>query len=140
MAIKDGILAEYDHEMGTTRKLLERLPDDKLAWKPHLKSMSLGGLATHLSNLPNWGATILTDLSFDLADAPPNLDALTTRADILTAFDGSRNARAPCWTRPTPSCWRPGPSGAEGRKSSRYRALRRSGPSSSITWCTTGVS
>ena len=89
MAIKDGILAEYDHEMGTTRKLLERLPDDKLAWKPHLKSMSLGGLATHVSNLPNWGATILTDLSFDLADAPPNLEALTSRADILTAFDGS---------------------------------------------------
>jgi len=89
MAIKDGILAEYDHEMGTTRKLLERLPDDKLAWKPHVKSMSLGGLATHLSNLPNWGATILTGLSFDLADAPATLDALATRADILTAFDGS---------------------------------------------------
>jgi len=54
MAIKDGLLAEYDHEMGTTRKLLDRLPDDRLAWRPHAKSMSLGGLATHLSNLPNW--------------------------------------------------------------------------------------
>src|SRR5260221_13790008 len=61
MAIKDGLLADYDHEMGTTRKLLERLPDDKLSWKPHAKSMSLGGLATHLSNIPIWGGTILTD-------------------------------------------------------------------------------
>ena len=50
MAIKDGLLAEFDHEMGTTRRLLDRLPDEKLSWKPHEKSMSLGGLATHLSS------------------------------------------------------------------------------------------
>src|SRR5262249_8547200 len=67
MAIKDGLLAEFDHEMGTTRKLLERLPDDKLSWKPHDKSMSMGGLATHLANLPNWGANILNEPFFDLA-------------------------------------------------------------------------
>ena len=89
MAIKDGVLAEYDHEMGTTRKLLVRLPDDKLAWKPHPKSMSLGGLATHLSNLPNWGATILNELSFDLAGAPPNLQERTSCTEILEAFDAS---------------------------------------------------
>jgi len=89
MAIKDGLLVEYDHEMGTTRKLLERIPDDKLAWQPHAKSMSLAGLATHLSNLPNWGATILSDLSFDLAEAPPSLDAKGSRAEILAAFDAA---------------------------------------------------
>ena len=49
MAIKDALLADYDHEMGTTRRLLERLPDDKLSWKPHAKSMSLGELAMHVS-------------------------------------------------------------------------------------------
>ena len=89
MPLKDGLLVEFDHEIGTTRKLLERLPDDKLAWKPHDKSMSLGGLATHLSNLPNWGATILNGAGFDLADAPPNLDEKTSRADILAAFDAA---------------------------------------------------
>jgi uncharacterized damage-inducible protein DinB len=95
MAIKDGILAEYDHEMATTRKLLERLPDDKLTWRPHAKSMSLGGLATHLGNLPNWGGTILNELGFDLADAPPNLEEKTSRADVLAAFDAStRKTRA----------------------------------------------
>jgi uncharacterized damage-inducible protein DinB len=87
MAIKDGLLADYDHEMGTTRRLLERLPDDKLTWKPHPRSMSLGGLATHLSNLPHWGGTILNDASFDLAAAPPNLPEKTSRAGILAAFD-----------------------------------------------------
>src|SRR5262245_56142643 len=51
MALKDGLLAEFDHEMGTTRRLLERVPEEKMSWKPHERSMSLGGLATHLSNL-----------------------------------------------------------------------------------------
>ena len=87
MAIKDALLAEYDHEMGTTRKLLERVPDAKLAWKPHEKSMTLGGLATHLSNLPRWGGTILNEASFDLADAPSNLEAMASRAEILRHFD-----------------------------------------------------
>ena len=87
MAIKDGLLADFDHEMGTTRKLLERLPDDRLVWKPHVKSMSLGGLATHLGNIPYWAGTILNEKSFDLAAAPPNLQEKTSRADILAAFD-----------------------------------------------------
>jgi uncharacterized damage-inducible protein DinB len=89
MAIKDGLLAEFDHEMGTTRKLLERVPDEKLSWKPHDKSMSLGGLATHLSNLPIWGGTILNEAFFDLAAAGPNLPERTSRADILKAFEES---------------------------------------------------
>ena len=88
MAIKDGLLAEFDHEMGTTRKLLERIPDDKLSWKPHAKSMSLGGLGTHLSNLPLWAGTVLNDPSFDLAG---NLRAQeqTSRAGILSTFDAN---------------------------------------------------
>jgi len=96
MAIKDGLLADFDHEMGTTRKLLERLPEGKLAWKPHVKSMSLAGLATHLANLPQWAGTILNDPSFDLAAAPPNLQERTSRADILAAFDQAR-AQARAW-------------------------------------------
>ena len=87
--MRDALLAEFDHEIGTTRKLLERLPDDRLAWKPHEKSMSFGGLATHLSNLPNWGAMILNEAGFDLADAPPNQEEKTSRADILAAFDAA---------------------------------------------------
>ena len=87
MALKDGLLMEFDHEMATTRKLLERLPDDKLSWKPHEKSMSLGGLGTHLGNIPHWAGTILNDASFDLAGAPPNLQEKTSRAEMLDAFD-----------------------------------------------------
>ena len=87
MALKDTLLSEFDHEMGTTRRLLDRLPDAQLGWKPHDKSMTLGGLATHLTNLPNWGTTILNDASYDLAAGPPNLTAAASRAEILKNFD-----------------------------------------------------
>jgi uncharacterized damage-inducible protein DinB len=89
MAIKDALLAEFDHEAATTRRLLDRIPEARLTWKPHEKSMSLGGIATHLANIPNWGATILDDPSFDLASAPPNLEAKGSVADVLAAFDAA---------------------------------------------------
>jgi uncharacterized damage-inducible protein DinB len=89
MPLKDGLLAEFDHEMGTTRRLLERVPEDKLAWKPHVKSMSLGGLATHLSNIPNWGSRILNERFFDLASTPRNLDEAASLAAVLQVFDES---------------------------------------------------
>ena len=87
MTIKDGLLADFDHEMGTTRRLLERLPDDRLAWKPHPRSMTLGGLATHLSTIPHWGGRILNEASFDLVGAPSAAAEKPSRAEILGAFD-----------------------------------------------------
>ena len=95
MVVKDALLAEYDHEMGTTRRLLERVPDDKLAWKPHEKSRALGELACHLGNIPTWAGTILNESSFDLAERRPDQEPKTSRADILALFDDStKNARA----------------------------------------------
>jgi len=88
MTIKDGLLVEYDHEMGTTRRLLERIPDDHLEWKPHEKSMALGGLGTHLANIPTWGTRILGDASFDIAGLP-HLEAKGSRVEILALFDGA---------------------------------------------------
>jgi uncharacterized damage-inducible protein DinB len=95
MTIKDALLAEFDHEMGTTRKLLERVPDAALGWKPHDKSMSLGGLATHLSNIPHWAGALLNQAEFDLAGAPPNLEPLPSSAAIVAAFEAAtKQARA----------------------------------------------
>jgi uncharacterized damage-inducible protein DinB len=96
MAIRDALLADYDHEMGTTRRLLERLPDDKLGWKPHDKSMTLGALATHLTQIPSWAGTILNEPSFDLENGPPAAAEASSRAEILGAFDASR-ARTRAW-------------------------------------------
>mgnify|MGYP001066895223 CR=1 FL=1 len=67
MSIASTLLPEFDHEMGTTRRLLERVPEAAFEWKPHEKSMSLGQLADHLSNLTGWANLIATSTTFDIA-------------------------------------------------------------------------
>jgi len=95
MALSKMDCSEFDHEMGTTHKLLMRVPEDKLAWKPHAKSMSLGGLATHVANIPMWGARILNATFYDLAAAPAPLSEPTSRAAVLERFEEStKQARA----------------------------------------------
>jgi uncharacterized damage-inducible protein DinB len=86
MAIVDALLPEFDHEMATTRKVLERVPEDKFEWKPHAKSMSLGGLATHVASIVWWGTVTLDRPEIDLEGYPPNKPA-ATRADLLALFD-----------------------------------------------------
>ncbi|MGH7422739.1 MAG: DinB family protein, partial [Candidatus Methylomirabilales bacterium] len=56
----DPILAELDQEAATTRRVLERVPGDKLGWKPHPKSMSLGQLALHVATTPGQVAVLLS--------------------------------------------------------------------------------
>lgn len=84
--ISQSMLPEFDHEMANTRKSLERIPDDKLNFKPHAKSSSLGGLATHLANINHWTEAIVGLDSFDVSTAPPNTE-LKSRDEILAAFD-----------------------------------------------------
>ena len=86
MPMIDALLPEFDHEMSVTRKVLERVPDDKLDWKPHPKSMSFGDLAQHVTNLPLWGEMTLTQSELDLGGQEQS-DRVTSRADLLAAFD-----------------------------------------------------
>jgi uncharacterized damage-inducible protein DinB len=89
MAIKDSMLPEYDHEMATTRRLLDRVPEADFAWKPHEKSMTLGQLSGHLANIPFWCSATLSAASLDLAiigaDARPKVPV--SRVALLTEFD-----------------------------------------------------
>ena len=64
-----ALLADFDQEMANTRKVLERIPDDKLDWKPHLRSNTIGWNANHVADIPNWLALALTRPSLDIA--PP---------------------------------------------------------------------
>ena len=82
MAMVDHLLPEFDHEMATTRKLLERVPEDRLSWKPHAKSFSLGQLAQHVANIPRWGVLTLEQPDLDLLAYPPATE-LGSRAAIL---------------------------------------------------------
>jgi len=86
---KSLIVGDVQQELAATRRLLERLPDEHLTWKPHAKSMALGGLATHLINLLNWMIWIVRDAEFDLAAVPNRRDALGSRDDVLHEFDGN---------------------------------------------------
>lgn len=105
MSINDALLAEFDHEMGMSRRLLERVPEADFSWKPHEKSYSLGALATHLSNVPTWTEWITQQTVFDLlsipADARPAMPA--DRAGLLAFFDrnvGAARARLAALTDP----------------------------------------
>jgi uncharacterized damage-inducible protein DinB len=93
MALNQALLPEFDHEMQSTRRTLERVPEEKLGWKPHQKSMSLGGLATHLATINHWVDATMGMDSFDVAGVPPNPE-LKSRAEILAMFDqNAANAR-----------------------------------------------
>jgi uncharacterized damage-inducible protein DinB len=91
MPLVDAVLPEFDHEMTTTRKVLERVPEDRLDWKPHSKSYALGELATHLANLPTWGSETLLKSDFDITGRP-SLAAFPSTRELLAAFD--RNVAA----------------------------------------------
>src|ERR1700682_2554781 len=90
MKLSEMLLPEFDHEMANTRKTLERVPDDKLGWKPHEKSFSLGGLATHLANLPSWTTHTFDRDELDIAppgEPPFRLQEVKSRRELLEAFD-----------------------------------------------------
>lgn len=94
MPLVDALLPEFDHEMTVTRKLLERVPEDKFAWKPHQKSMSLGELAQHVATLPMWGTMTLTQSEIDVGGQQP-LPPARSRTELLASFDQNvKDARA----------------------------------------------
>jgi len=84
--ISQSLLPEFDNEMANTRKSLERVPDNKLSYKPHTKSMTMGGLATHLATINHWTEAIVGVDSFDVSTAPPTPELKST-SEILAAFD-----------------------------------------------------
>ena len=97
MPIVDALLPEYDHELATTRRLLERVPEADFGWKPHEKSMSLGQLAGHVANIPFWLLSTMTADFYDVTagDKEATLAPPETRQELLAAFDDKmKKARA----------------------------------------------
>src|SRR6185503_19482379 len=83
----DSLIREFEHEAQTTRKHLERLPEDKLDWRPHEKSFTTSELASHITELVSWTDAIVNQdgLDFDPATYKPYL--ATSLADLLKTFD-----------------------------------------------------
>jgi uncharacterized damage-inducible protein DinB len=90
MAISASLIPEFDNEMVSTRKTLERVPLDKPDWKPHEKSMAMGALATHLSNIPTWVNYTIGQDSLDLAPGGtrlPSPEIPKSQSELLATFD-----------------------------------------------------
>ena len=85
MPISAALLPEFDHEMATARTVLERVPADKFAFKPHEKSMTMGVLAGHIAEMPGWTVASLTQDSLDMAGYTPS--PASTPAEVLASFD-----------------------------------------------------
>jgi uncharacterized damage-inducible protein DinB len=88
MRIVDSILAELDQEAATTRRILERVPNDKLAWTPHPKSMTLGQLALHIAEVPG---VIAGFVAGPVHEAPGEFKqaSATSTAQVLAMLDQS---------------------------------------------------
>lgn len=90
MAIRDAILPEFEYEMATTRKTLERVPEDKVNWKPHDTSMAMGRLAGHIAEMAGFVAATFQGDSFDFAppgSQPRQPTVMSSRKQLLELFD-----------------------------------------------------
>jgi uncharacterized damage-inducible protein DinB len=85
MTYAETFLPEFDQEMASTRRLLERVPGEKGTWKPHPKSFALGHLAQLVSWMPGWIANTVQETSLDLGAAPGY--SFETTATLLKEFD-----------------------------------------------------
>ncbi len=83
--IADSFLSELDVEMPPTRRLLERVPGDKAAWKPHEKSFSMGHLAQLVARMPGWITHTMRQTALDLSGAPAS--SLEKTESLLAEFD-----------------------------------------------------
>ena len=83
------VVAEFAEEAKTTRRVLERVPADKLKWKPHQKSMSIGQLSFHIAASPGRFAQSLQKTEHEVNPANMQLAEPASREEILTAFDQS---------------------------------------------------
>ncbi|HUP61086.1 MAG TPA: DinB family protein [Thermoanaerobaculia bacterium] len=93
--ISKGLLAEFDHEMATTRTLLERVPEGQATFRPHPKSFDLASLAVHLANIPMWAVNTMreTELEVNPPEGFPTRRFESTEK-LLEMFDTNvKNAR-----------------------------------------------
>lgn len=87
MTIIDSLIREFENEARTTRKHFERLPSDKLDWRPHEKSFTAGGLASHIVECISWADSIFTLDEFDFDPATYKPYQAASADDLLKTFD-----------------------------------------------------
>jgi len=89
MEMLEYMLDEFNVEASVTRRVLERIPEDKLGWRPHSRSMSLGQLAIHIASVPGNICAITRQDSFDVSQGGPGLPQPKDLSEINAALDQS---------------------------------------------------
>jgi uncharacterized damage-inducible protein DinB len=89
MDIIPMLLKEMEQEAQTTRKMLERIPNDKYDWQPHEKSMTIRRLATHIAELPGWVTMTLTTNELDFANNPYKPRVINNTGELLELYEKS---------------------------------------------------
>lgn len=87
MSLKEDFIAEMKVEAANTRKLLERVPEDKFSWKPHEKSMTLKALAEHIATLSAYPAVMVKTAYLDFLEIKDDKTAINSTEDLLAKFD-----------------------------------------------------
>src|SRR5689334_14337017 len=90
MSIADLLLPELDAELAVTRRVLERVPDDRADWKPHEKSFSMAHLAQLVAMIPSWGTRVMNEPEIDIAPADAPRGSVYKNqpiAELLRQFD-----------------------------------------------------
>jgi uncharacterized damage-inducible protein DinB len=90
MTKSEPLLMEFEMETGRTRKMLERVPDNKFDWKPHDKSYSMGALASHIADIPNWVDATLNMDELDFANFEYKPPIATNNEELLKIFEEKR--------------------------------------------------
>lgn len=89
MSHVDALMKEMQQEAQTTRKMLERIPNDKLDWQPHPKSMTMRSLATHIAELPAWVQLAVHTDELDFETSPYQPATVNSTADLLALHEKS---------------------------------------------------
>ncbi len=94
MTISETLLPEFDQEMANTRALLECVPEEKFAWKPHEKSMTMGRLASHIAEMPSWAVYTINQDNLELTPGMKPFIAATKKEllDTLAGHTGAARA------------------------------------------------
>ncbi|MEO8126240.1 MAG: hypothetical protein ABI822_04055, partial [Bryobacteraceae bacterium] len=90
--ICEPMIGEIRQEAATTRRVLERVPEDKLSWKPHPKSMSLGQLCLHVAGIPGSIAKLAQVDEFDASQANFEARSPARKEEILATLEESTKA------------------------------------------------
>lgn len=87
MPINDALLREFENESSNTRKMLQRVPEEKFGWQPHEKSFTLGRLATHVADTTHWITSIMSNDEFDFAKRTYKSSEVQTSEELMNLFE-----------------------------------------------------